>query len=221
MRQIATRVKTAKRRKISSTRWLQRQLNDEYVLLANKHGYKSRAAYKLKEINDKYHLIKPSTNALDLGAAPGGWSQVLSEVIKSKGGIISLDLLEMEEIPGVIVLQGDFCDENIVQKLKTLQKKTDLILSDMAPNTTGHKQTDHIRIIDLCERVFLFAKDVLSDGGSVVVKIFQGGAQNELLNMVKQDFKEVKHFKPPASRKDSTEMYLIAIGYKGSSLDGN
>lgn len=217
MRQVTTRVKTAKKRKTSSTKWLQRQLNDDYVALSKKDGFRSRAAYKLLEIDNKFNIIKNNINCVDLGAAPGGWTQVLISKIQDPSKIITLDLLEMDPIAGVKHLKGDFCDQNIVEELKLLQPETDLILSDMAPNTTGHKQTDHLRIMDLCERVFYFSDAVLNKGGSVIIKIFQGGAANDLLKIIKEKFSEVQHYKPPASRKGSTEIYLIAKNYKGKN----
>lgn len=215
MRLKVTKVKTAKSRSLSSSEWLNRQLNDEYVIQSKKDGYRSRAAYKFREIDDKYRLVKPNFKVVDLGAAPGGWSQILSERIGKKGKIIAIDLIDIPPIDQVEFFQGDFCDpENVNLLTEKLEGKANLILSDMAPNTTGHKATDHIRIIDLCERVFDFAYNVLEEEGSVVVKIFQGGTQTELLSKIKKNFKEVKHFKPESSRKDSSEMYLVALGYK-------
>lgn len=215
MRQIYNRVKTSRGRKKSSTKWLQRQLNDKYVALSKHEGYRSRSAYKLIEIDKKFNLIKPNINALDLGAAPGGWSQVLSEKLNEKAkSIVAVDLLDMDNINGVEFIKGDFYDSIILEKIKLIQPNTDLILSDMSPNTTGHKQTDHLRIIDLCEKVLNFAIDNLNIEGSLVIKIFQGGAQKDLLSNFKANFAKVKHFKPPSSRKESTEMYLIAQGFK-------
>lgn len=214
MRQETINVKTSKRRKISSTKWLRRQLNDEYVALSKKDGYRSRAAYKLIEIDKKFNLIKPNSNCVDLGAAPGGWTQILSTKVK-KGKIVTLDLLEMDELPGVTHITGDFCELEIQDQISNILPQIDLIVSDMAPNTTGHKQTDHLRIIDLCERVCYFSLNLLQKEGSVVVKIFQGSATNDILKLFKQNFKEVKHFKPESSRKGSSEIYLIAKNFKG------
>jgi len=217
MRLKTVKVKTAKNRKLGSSLWLNRQLNDPYVFQSKQDGYRSRAAYKLIELNEKYRLIKPQTKVIDLGAAPGGWSQVVANILKSSGKIAAIDLLDMPEIQNVNFIQGDFCEPSTHETLKNiLGDKADLILSDMAPNTTGHKATDHLRIMDLCERVFEFAKTALKEGGSVVIKIFQGGAEPEILNSIKKNFEIVKHHKPPASRKDSSEMYLVAIGYKGT-----
>lgn len=215
MRLKATKVKTAKNRSLSSSLWLQRQLNDEYVVLSKKDGYRSRAAYKLIEIDEKFRIFKPNMKVVDLGAAPGGWSQVLSSKIGKKGKIIALDLIDIPSIDKVEFFQGDFRDqENIDKILEIMDGKLDLILSDMAPNTTGHKHTDHLKIIDLCERVFEFADKSLNINGTVVVKLFQGGTQSELLSDIKKKFTSIKHFKPESSRKESSEIYLIASGYK-------
>lgn len=215
MRLKTTRTKTAKNRSISSTQWLNRHLNDEYVLRSQKDGYRSRAAYKLEEINKKFSLLKPSQNIVDLGAAPGGWSQIAAKIIGKKGRIVAIDLLEMPQIENIDFLQGDFCDPaNIGLILTKFHGKIDVILSDMAPNTTGHKGTDHLRIIDLCERVFNFANLCLANDGSMVIKIFQGGAEASILGQIKQKFREVRHFKPNSSRKESSEIYLIAKGFK-------
>lgn len=212
------RVKTAKRRATSSTRWLKRQLNDQYVLRARIDGYKSRAAYKIIEINDKFNLFKPGYNVVDLGAAPGGWSQVAAEIVKSdikeaKNKIIAIDLLPIDNIAGVKSFQLDFYDKD-TQNIVTEQlegSRADIVMSDMAANTTGHSATDHLRIIALCEEALDFALKILKPGGHFVAKIFRGGAEGELLQRVKQNFKIVKHFKPNSSRKESSEFYLIAI----------
>jgi len=216
-----TEVKTAKKRKSSSTRWLKRQLNDPYVAKSKLDGYKSRAAYKLIEINNKFHILDQGANIVDLGAAPGGWSQVAAKIIKSdsvsaKNKLIAIDLLEMEKIAGVISFQKDFFDEDtkdiIIDALDG--NLADVVLSDMAANTTGHSATDHLRILDLCENALLFALKILKPGGSFVAKIFRGGAEIDLLNLVKSNFKTVKHFKPESSRKESSEFYLIALDKK-------
>ncbi|MDX1917475.1 MAG: RlmE family RNA methyltransferase [Rickettsiaceae bacterium] len=215
MRHQPIKVKTAKNRSISSTSWLKRQLNDSFVLKAKADGYRSRAAYKLIEIDEKFSLIKPASLIIDLGAAPGGWSQICAKKLGKKGKIVAVDILEMQEMQGVEIIQGDFCDTQIQSKIiKIFTKKADIILSDMAPNTTGHKETDHLKIIDLCERVIDFTEIILNNGGSMILKIFQGGAQGELLAKIKKDFSVVKHFKPVSSRKDSSELYLIAMDYK-------
>ncbi|MCE7887750.1 MAG: RlmE family RNA methyltransferase [Alphaproteobacteria bacterium PRO2] len=208
-----SRVKTAKKRKTSSTRWLERQLNDPYVDKAKAAGYRSRAAFKIIEIDEKINLLKKGMKIVDLGAAPGGWSQVAA---KKGCAVVAIDLLEMDEIPGVDFAQMDFMDDDAPDKLKAmLGGPADAVLSDMAPNTMGHKSTDHIRIMAVVEAAYYFAKEVLKPGGTFVAKVFQGGAQNTLLAEMKKDFQTVKHIKPPASRKESSEQYLVAIGFRG------
>ena len=216
-----TEVKTAKRRKTSSTNWLKRQLNDPFVARAKLDGYKSRAAYKLIEINDKFQILKQNANVVDLGAAPGGWSQVAAKIIKSnvvsaKNKLIAIDLLPIEGIAGVTSFEKDFFDKDtkdlIINNLDG--KLADVVLSDMAANTTGHSQTDHLRILDLCENALIFALTILKPGGCFVAKIFRGGAEHDLLTMAKQNFEKVKHFKPESSRKGSSEFYLIALNKK-------
>jgi 23S rRNA (uridine2552-2'-O)-methyltransferase len=213
-----SRVKTAKGRKTSSTLWLQRQLNDPYVNKAKAEGYRGRAAYKLIEIDEKFGFLKSGQVVVDLGAAPGGWCQVAT----AKGAhIVAIDLLAMDEVPGADFLQMDFMEEDAPEKLKTMIRKyndsglADLVLSDMAPNTTGHKQTDHLRIMAVVEAAYLFSTEVLKPGGAFVAKVFQGGAQNTLMAEMNKRFEKVKHFKPPASRKDSSESYVVAMGFKG------
>lgn len=208
-----THVKTARKRKSGSTRWLQRQLNDPYVEEARKQGYRSRAAFKLIEIDKKLKLLKPGMKVLDLGAAPGGWSQVAAE----KGcEIVALDLLAMDPVPGVHFIQMDFLDDAAPDVLKeALAGPADLVLSDIAPNTTGHKQTDHLRIMAAVEAAYYFATEVLKPGGTFIAKVFQGGAQNTLLAQMKKDFSKIRHIKPPASRKESSEQYLVASGFRG------
>jgi len=216
-----TRVKTAKKRKPSSTRWLSRQLNDHYVAKSKIDGYRSRAAYKIIEINEKFQLFRPGMNVVDLGAAPGGWSQVVAKIIKSsteknKNKLVAIDLLPIDPISGAIFLQKNFFDQDAKEMIiESLDGNlADVVLSDMAANTTGNKPTDHLRIIDLCENALLFALTILKPGGSFVAKIFRGGAEGELLKLVKQNFKIVKHFKPESSRKESSEFYLIALDRK-------
>jgi 23S rRNA (uridine2552-2'-O)-methyltransferase len=213
-----TRVKTAKRRKTSSNTWLKRQLNDPFVAKSKLDGYRSRSAYKLIEINQKFNILKPGANIVDLGAAPGGWSQVAAKIIKSdstdaKNKVIAIDLLPMEGIAGVISFEKDFYEDNakdmIINSLNG--QMADVVLSDMASNTTGHSKTDHLRIMDLCENSLLFALKILKPGGHFVAKIFRGGAEGELLEIVKNNFKKVKHFKPESSRKESSEFYLVAL----------
>ena len=219
-RRLKARVKTARGRKIASTRWLERQLNDPYVAKAQKAGYRSRAAYKLIELDDKYRLLKPGMRVLDLGAAPGGWSQVAAERVgaaEGRGRVVAIDILEMGAVPGVDFTQLDFMDARAPQLLKVkLGGPADLVLSDMAPNTIGHKRTDHLRIMGLVEAAADFALTVLAPGGAFVTKIFQGGAQGELMTGLKRAFATVRHVKPPASRSDSAEMFLVATGFRGA-----
>jgi 23S rRNA (uridine2552-2'-O)-methyltransferase len=216
---LTIRVKTAKGRRISSTTWLQRQLNDPYVIKSKIEGYRSRAAYKLLEINDKFNFLRKGQIVIDLGAAPGGWTQVAVQKVKpeaSSGKVIGIDLVNMEEIEGAILLQQDFLDdmsENIIKSY--INNKADVVLSDMAAASCGHPPTDHLRIIALCEAAYYFAKEILAPGGSFVAKILKGGTEHELLKNLKHDFISVKHFKPPASRADSAESYVVAIGFRG------
>jgi len=215
-RGMTTRVKTAKRRRTSSTRWLERQLNDPYVAEAKKRGYRSRAAFKLLQLDDKYGLLKPGQRIVDLGAAPGGWCQVAVERLHGQGTVVGLDYLEMDPIPGVTLLQLDFYDEAAPGRLtEALGGKADLVLSDMAAPTTGHAQTDHLRIMALAEAAWDFARGVLAPGGAFVAKLFQGGAEQDLLSQLKRDFARVVHAKPPASRADSSELYIVATGFRG------
>lgn len=211
-----SKVRTAKGRKTSSTRWLQRQLNDPYINEAEKAGYRSRAAFKLKEINEKVQILSPGMSVVDLGAAPGGWCQVAAE--KGVTKIVAIDLLEIDEIPGVDFVQMDFMDDAAPDKLKAMiggDGLVDLVMSDMAPNTTGHKQTDHLKIMAVVEAGYYFAAEVLKPGGTYIAKVLQGGAQNTLLAEMKHHFKTIRHIKPPASRKESSEQYLVATGFKG------
>ena len=218
-RNLAVRVKTAKIRTPSSTRWLQRQLNDPYVTEAKRLGYRSRAAFKLLQMDEKYNLLRSGMRVVDLGAAPGGWTQVAVEKVKSehgKGQVVGLDILPMEPLPGADVMLADFTTEEAPEDLKKLMKgKADLVLSDMASPTTGHTQTDHIRIMMLAELAADFAIEVLAPEGGFVCKLFQGGAEKQLLDKLKKAFKTVKHAKPPASRSDSAETYVIAMGFRG------
>ena len=217
-RGVTTRLRTAKTRTTSSQKWLERQLNDPYVRAAQAAGYRSRAAFKLVEIDDKLHLLKPRGRVVDLGAAPGGWTQVALQRIGEAGKVVALDLLLMDPVPGAIVLQGDFQDPAAEQAvLAALDGQADLVLSDMAPNTTGHNATDHLRIIALAELALDFAIRVLSPGGAFVAKVFQGGTEKDLLDLLKQRFATVRHVKPPASRKDSAELYVVATGFRAAS----
>ena len=212
-REASVRVKTARRRTSSSTRWLQRQLNDPYVHEAQRLGYRSRAAFKITGIDEKLRLFKPGQVIVDLGAAPGGWSQVAVERKAKK--VVAIDLLEIEPIPGVDFVQMDFMEDDAPDRLKAMTGgPVDLVLSDMAPNTTGHQETDHLRIMGLVEAAYLFATEVLKPGGGFVAKVFQGGAEQELLKQMKKDFTTVKHIKPPASRKESAEQFVVALGYR-------
>ncbi len=215
-RGLHTRVKTAKGRRLSSTRWLQRQLNDPYVQEAKRQGYRSRAAFKLIELDDKFKFLKKGAKVIDLGAAPGGWTQVAMARIGDDGHVIGIDLLEMEAIPGADLIQGDFLDDDAPERLKALLGgQADVVLSDMAAASTGHPQTDHLRIMGLLEVAADFAADVLAPGGTFVGKVLQGGTENELLAALKRDFRTVKHAKPPASRSDSAEVYVVATGFRG------
>lgn len=213
-RQARTHVKTAGKRATSSTRWLDRQLNDPYVHRAQRLGYRSRAAFKLLEIDEKAALFqRGGLRVVDLGAAPGGWSQVAVE--KKAGPVVAIDLLAFDPIPGVEILQMDFMAEEAPDKLKALLGgQADLVLSDMSPNTSGHRQTDHLRIMMLAEAACDFAIQVLAPGGAFIAKVFQGGTGQDLLTLLKSRFESVKHIKPPASRKESPETYVVATGFK-------
>ena len=213
-RDKAQHVKTAKGRKTSSTKWLKRQLNDPYVAKAQMDGYRGRAAYKLIEINEKLDILKPGMMVIDLGAAPGGWCQVASQ---AGCKVVGLDLIEMDPISDVALFQMDFMDddahETLVDALGGVA--ADIVMSDMAPNTIGHKNTDHLRIMMLVEAAYHFATEVLKPDGVFLAKVRQGGAASELLAQMKKDFKTIKHIKPPASRKESSETYVVAQGFRG------
>ena len=210
-----TRVRTAKKRSESSTRWLQRQLNDPYVKQAKAEGYRSRAAYKLIEMDEKFGLLKGASRIVDLGIAPGGWAQVARKVVP-KAQVVGIDLLEVEPIDGVEIFQMDFMDEDAPRVLEeALGGKADLVMSDMAANTVGHKQTDHLRTMGLVEAGAWFAVENLEKGGTFLAKVLAGGTDKDLLDLLKKHFKTVKHAKPPASRKGSSEWYVIAQGFKG------
>lgn len=219
---LKIRVKSAKGRKVSSTKWLERQLNDPYVARARAEGYRSRAAFKIKEMDEKHKLFHKGTRVVDLGAAPGGWSQVAAKAVGSTDAnplVVGIDYLEMDPIPGVILFRKDFTEDDAPQMLIDAMggKKADLVMSDMAWPTTGHRATDHLRIVQLIEIAADFAIDVLAPGGAFVAKVFQGGTEHELLHMLKRHFKTTFHAKPPSSRQDSAEAYLIAKGFKGSN----
>ncbi len=219
-RMLFEKVKTAKKRKPSSTRWLQRQLNDPYVHEARKQGYRSRAAFKLTGLDDRFHLLKPGLKVVDLGAAPGGWTQVAVERVKpspANGGcVVGIDILEWDPLPGATVLVGDFLADDSPERLKqALGGPADLVLSDMAAPATGHAATDHLRIVAMVEVALDFAMDVLAPGGAFVAKVFQGGTERTLLEALKRAFTVVRHAKPPASRAESAETYVVATGFRG------
>jgi 23S rRNA (uridine2552-2'-O)-methyltransferase len=219
-RESTTRVKTAKGRKTSSTRWLQRQLNDPYVAEAKKLGYRSRAAFKLIELNDRFEFLGKGKRIVDLGAAPGGWSQVAVEKTGGTGRVVALDINEMDPLPGAEVLLCDFMDDAAPGMIEAaLDGPADIVLSDMAGPTTGHAKTDHLRIMGLLELALDFAESVLAPGGVFISKVFQGGSERELLNRMKINFATVRHAKPPASRKGSPETYVVAMGFRGGAGD--
>jgi 23S rRNA (uridine2552-2'-O)-methyltransferase len=217
-RGLTVRVKTAAKRSVSSARWLERQLNDPYVAEAKKRGYRSRAAFKLLQLDEKYHLLKPGTRVVDLGAAPGGWTQVAVEKVRG-AKVVGLDILGMEDVPGAITMEMDFLLPEAPDQLKAaLGGPADVVLSDMAAPTTGHPKTDHLRIMALADAAYAFAAEVLAPGGAFVAKLFQGGAERSLLDQLKRDFAVVRHAKPPASRADSSETYVVATGFRGSTV---
>ena len=220
-RSLKVRVKTARKRSLSSTLWLQRQLNDPYVALAKREGYRSRAAFKLAELDDKYRLLKPGQRLVDLGSAPGGWSQVAATRIgadKGRGGVVAIDLLEMEPVPGVEFAQLDFLAADAPEKVRAMLKGgADGVISDMAANATGHRKTDHLKIVALVELAAAFAVEILKPGGFFVAKVLQGGTEGALLATLKRDFATVRHVKPQASRADSAELYVLATGFRGTA----
>lgn len=216
---LKVRVKKKRGRTLSSTRWLERQLNDPYVKKAKAQGYRSRAAYKLKELNDQLHFFKKKCRIVDLGAAPGGWSQVAVESIDHshpESQVVAIDILDMEPLEHVAFLPLDFTKPEAPQKVTALLKgPVDVVLSDMAPSSSGHRSTDHLRIISLVEMAWDFARAVLARDGAFIAKVWQGGTEGSLLAELKRHFHTVKHIKPPASRKDSAEIYVVALGFKG------
>lgn len=215
---LHVQVKTGGKRKLSSKLWLERQLNDPYVAKARREGYRSRAAFKLIEIDDKYRVLKSGMTVVDLGAAPGGWSQIAAKRVGApeKGKVIAIDLLEMGEIPGVTFAQLDFLDEDAPDRLLAMMGgRADVVMSDMAANTTGHRKTDQLRIVGLVEAAALFAGEVLNPGGAFLAKVFQSGADAELVAQLKRDFASVRHVKPASSRQDSSERYVLAMGFRG------
>jgi 23S rRNA (uridine2552-2'-O)-methyltransferase len=212
------KLKPDKSRTLSSRAWLERQINDPYVARAKREGFRSRAAYKLAEIDDKFHLLKHGARVVDLGAAPGGWSEIAARRAGPSGRVVALDILEMKPIAGVEFTRLDFLDETAPARLKEmLGGRADAVLSDMAANATGHRQTDHLRIMALAEAAAFFAREVLAPGGAFLCKVLQGGTEAALLAELKRDFATVKHVKPPASRTDSAELYLLAKGFRGAS----
>jgi 23S rRNA (uridine2552-2'-O)-methyltransferase len=219
-RELKVRVRTGKGRTVASKRWLERQLNDPYVARAKREGLRSRAAFKLAEIDDRFHLFKPGGKVVDLGAAPGGWSQVAAErtfAPQGRGKVVAIDLLEMAPLPGVSVLNLDFLDSSAPERLKAeLAAPADVVMSDMAANATGHRKTDHLKIMALAETAAMFAREVLRPGGTFLCKVLQGGTEGTLLADLKRDFAAVKHVKPAASRPDSAELYVLATGFRGA-----
>lgn len=215
---LKQRVKTGRGRTLSQKRWLERQLNDPYVARAKREGFRSRAAFKLIEIDERFHLLKPGQRVVDLGAAPGGWSQVAAQKVGAHGRVVGIDLLEIEPLPGIDFITLDFLDESAPGQLKALLGgPADLVLSDMAANATGHRKTDHLRIIGLAETAAEFAREVLAPGGAYLAKVLQGGTEGVLLTDLKRDFSLVRHVKPAASRADSSELYVLATGFRGGT----
>jgi 23S rRNA (uridine2552-2'-O)-methyltransferase len=220
-RRLAVRLRTARGRKLASTRWLTRQLNDPYVEEAKRRGYRSRAAFKLAEIDDKHHLLRTGMSVVDLGAAPGGWSQISAQRVQlmaGKGRVIAVDVVEMEPISGVTALKLDLTDSESAGRIRDALngKKADLVLSDMHAPATGHKQTDHLRIMGLVEAALDLAEEILAPGGAFLCKVLQGGADKELVARLNRSFAKVRHVKPKASRAESAEMYVLATGFRGT-----
>lgn len=217
---LKVRLKKGKERTVSQKAWLERQLNDPYVHEARKRGFRSRAAFKLIEIDDKYKFLKPGGYVVDLGAAPGGWSQVAADRVKSadgKGKVVAIDLHGIDDLPGVIIFKKDFLDDDAPALLVSALDghKADAVISDMAAHATGHRQTDHIQIMGLAETGHAFARDVLKPGGTYLAKVLRGGTEGELLKQLKKDFTTVRHVKPMASRDDSAELFVLATGFRG------
>jgi len=209
------RVKTARKRSHSSALWLERQLNDPYVVEAKRLGFRSRAAFKLQQLDDKFHFLKPGTRVVDLGCAPGGWCQIAVDRVGARGKVVGIDYLATEPVAGAEILQLDFLDPSAPERLKAaLDGPADVVLSDMAAPTTGHAPTDHLRVMGLAEIAYEFAAEVLSPGGVFIAKVFQGGTERTLLDRLKKDFATVRHAKPPASRQDSAEVYVVASGFR-------
>ncbi len=220
-RRLKTRIKDKKERTVSQKQWLERQLNDPYVHEARKRGYRSRAAFKLIEIDDKYKFLKIGGNIIDLGAAPGGWSQISAQRVNSlegKGKVVAIDMHGMLEMPGVVIFKKDFLEDDAPQMLVDALggEKADCVISDMAAHATGHRQTDHIQIMGLAEAAHAFAKDVLKPGGTFLAKVLRGGTEGDLLKQLKVDFATVRHVKPMSSRDDSAELFVLATGFRGA-----
>lgn len=214
--QLAVRVKTSKYRDKSSNKWLARQLNDPYVAESKRLGYRSRAAFKLIQLDEKYKFLGKGKRIVDLGCAPGGWTQIAVQRNKGAGQVVGIDILPTEPIPGAVLIQQDFTEDDAADKLKELLNgKADIVMSDMAANTTGHQQTDHLRTIGLVEIAYAFAKEVLAENGIFIAKVFKGGAEGQLLADIKKNFRKVSHCKPDASRAGSPEEYLVAEGFRG------
>jgi 23S rRNA (uridine2552-2'-O)-methyltransferase len=222
-RQLTVRVRKARRRKPSSTEWLTRQLNDPYVVEAHRLGYRSRAAFKLIQLDDRFHLLKPGMRVVDLGCAPGGWTQIAAYRVgaaKGRGALVGIDLLPAEPVPGATLFAGDFRDPAAAERVReALGGPADLVLSDMAAPATGHAATDHLRIVALAEEALGFAETLLRPGGAFVAKVFQGGAEGALLAALKHGFATVRHAKPAASRAESAETYVVATGFRGPPQD--
>jgi 23S rRNA (uridine2552-2'-O)-methyltransferase len=215
-RQLAVRVRGARRRKPSSTEWLNRQLNDPYVAEAKRQGYRSRAAFKLQQLDQRFHLLARGARVVDLGCAPGGWSQVAVEQVGPKGIVVGADLSETDSLPGAVLIHGDFRDDSVIAQIReALGGPADVVLSDMAAPATGHAATDHLRVVALAEDAFALARTLLKPGGAFVAKVFQGGATGDLLATLKKSFAEVRHAKPAASRAESAETYVVAKGFRG------
>jgi 23S rRNA (uridine2552-2'-O)-methyltransferase len=217
-RNLTINVRTAKQRSPGSAAWLKRQLNDPYVAAAKQQGWRSRGAFKLLELDDRFHIIHRGARVIDLGCAPGGWTQVAMR--RGAASVVGIDLLPMDPIPGSTLIQGGLDEPGMVERLMSeFDGRPDLVLSDMAPNTTGHPATDHLRIMALAELAAAFAGDVLAEGGAFVAKVFQGGSERAMLEALKRDFTTVRHAKPPASRKESSELYVVAMGFRGRSTE--
>ena len=217
-RQLTVRVKSARRRKPSSTEWLTRQLNDPYVVEAKRQGYRSRAAFKLQQLDERFHLLRRGARIVDLGCAPGGWSQVAVERVGPQGVVVGADLSETDSLPGATLIHGDFRDDAVIAQIReALGGSADLVLSDMAAPATGHGATDHLRVVALAEEALALAQTLLKPGGAFVAKVFQGGAAGDLLAALKKSFAELRHAKPAASRAESAETYVVAKGFRGGA----